>query len=127
MLFKYILPGISWAIFILILSGLPSDTISEVDFFQPDKLVHFGEHALLVLFLTVGLKRQHSFIKLRCNAFTISLIASIIYGIVIELIQSILFQGRESDFFDIAANILGALFGYVLFKVIYGNTRLKAS
>ena len=127
MFFKHILPGFFWAIFILILSGLSPDNFSEVDFFHPDKLVHFGEYALLALFLIVGLKKQYSFPKLRCKAFLIGISTSILYGVLLEFVQMGYFQDREGDMFDIAANTLGAFFGYVLFKAIYGNTRIKAS
>ena len=130
MFIKHILPSIAWAIFILILCGIPPKNVGDFSIWEmlnPDKIFHFGIFAILSLILSVGLKRQYSFPKLRSNAFKISISFSILYGGIIELTQILFFNGREGDLLDILANSLGALFGYVLFKIIYGNTIMQAS
>ena len=126
MFIKHILPSFAWAIFIIILSGLSSDHFVETNF-HFDKVIHFIEYSALSLIMSIGLKRQYSFPKIRSNAFKISISFSILYGGIIELTQILFFNGREGDLLDILANSLGALFGYVLFKIIYGNTIMQAS
>lgn len=130
MFFKYILPSIAWAIFILILCGIPPQHVDGFSFWEilnPDKIFHFGVFALLSLFLIVGFKRQYSFPKLRCNAVLSAVLTSSIYGVLIELTQILFFHGREGDWLDILANTLGAVSGIILFRIIYGNTILRAS
>ena len=90
-------------------------------------MFHFGVFAMLSLILSVGLRKQYSFPKLRCNAFFFSIMLSILYGVIIEAVQVVYFEGRSGELLDIIANTFGACFGYVLFKIIYGNTRISAS
>lgn len=130
MFLKHILPGVSWAIFILLLCGMPPQNLGDFslwDMFNPDKIFHFGVFSLLALFLIIGFKKQYYFPKLRCNAFVAAIAISIAYGIVIEFVQILFFSGREGEWLDIIANTLGASFGYILFKIIYGNTIISTS
>ena len=125
MLIKYILPGFAWAIFILVLCGMPLKDTGEISYL--DKVFHFGVFAILSLVLMTGFKRQYYSNKLRYYAYLAAIIISILYGALIELSQIVFFNGREGEWLDLLANSLGAIFGYGLFKIIYGNTRIKTS
>ena len=130
MFLKHILPGLSWAILILLLCGMPPKNLGDFSFWNmlsPDKVFHFGVFSLLSLFLMVGFRRQYSFPKLRCRATLVSIIISILYGVLIEGVQITFFSGREGEVLDIIANSLGAGFGFIMFKLVYGNTRISAS
>lgn len=130
MFIKSILPGLSWAIFILLLCSLPSQNIGEVNFWDllnPDKIVHSIVFMLLALFLIIGFKKQHKYALLRCNAYLIAILLAIIYGVVIEWMQISYFQSRSGDLLDAIANAFGAIIAYPLFKFIYGNTIIKTS
>jgi VanZ family protein len=49
------------------------------------------------------------------------------YGIALEYVQMRYFEGRTAEWLDAVANSLGAIFGIIIFKIIYGNTRLVTS
>lgn len=82
---------------------------------------------MLSLMLIVALKRQCSFEIFRHRATIIAVILSLSYGIALEYIQMQYFEGRTAEWLDALANSLGAIFGVLIFKIIYGNTRLSAS
>ena len=43
---------------------------------------------------------------------------AILYGIIIEVLQSVLTKTREADLYDMFANSLGAIVGFVGFFVV---------
>ncbi|WP_397364740.1 VanZ family protein [Olleya sp. R77988] len=56
------------------------------------------------------------------QAFKITIIASIVFGIIIEVLQHTTTQSRQADYKDIVANIIGTLVAVVVIKFI---TNLK--
>lgn len=125
-----ILPAVAWAFFIFLLCGLPpknTGSFSFWDLFSIDKLLHFAVFSALSLILIVALKRQCTFNFLRHRATIIAIILSLMYGITLEYIQMRYFEGRTGEWLDTLANSLGAIFGVIIFKIIYGNTRIAAS
>lgn len=123
-LLGFLLPAISWALFILLLYGLPSKdlpVLDWIDVFSFDKLLHATFFALLSVFLITALKRQQEHWYLRKHAVVIAVSVSGIYGTILEVVQGIAFDGRDSDFFDWIANSVGAIAGWIAFKLIYGR------
>lgn len=89
------------------LSHVPSvpDLGSSFD----DKIYHFLAYAILA-FLVFNFLRSISF-----NASLIkAVIIAIVYGIIIEGLQSVLTDFRTPDYLDVIANTIGAVTTYII-------------
>jgi VanZ family protein len=122
---KHQLPTFAWAIFILVLCTSNSGGFITQKFFgiHTDKLGHAFIFAVLVYFLMLGFIKQWRFSFLLNKIRLISLIIAIIYAIVIELIQHYLTVDRIADYWDVAADIIGAFIGLALFHSVYGDLK----
>lgn len=122
---KYNWPGISWALFILILSSITPPTIYVPDFFDlfgPDKIVHFFFYGILVILLTRGFYKMENENYFR-NKFSIAFFSSAIFGGLIEIYQGTILTNRTGDWVDFLANCIGATIGLIYVKIIYRNTK----
>ena len=108
-------PAIVWALFILIITGIPGNQIPKIPSFlewlSPDKFVHvviFGILSYLILYSNRKqyLKRNYRFIIV---ASVVLISAS--YGLITELLQYYVFIGRSGNVFDFIANAIGAFLG----------------
>ncbi|MDP4663643.1 MAG: VanZ family protein [Salibacteraceae bacterium] len=113
--------GISWAIFILILCGLPGEQFQKSYITNADKVIHTFLFAVLFFLLSVGFIKQRTFPYLRIKTLSKVLIISMLYGLVTEVLQGAVFIGRSIDLFDAIFNGFGCLVGYGLFLAIYGR------
>lgn len=109
---------ILWALFILILIGLPGNFVPQVpkfiDLFSPDKIIHLFLFATLSFLLMRSLY-MHKANKHRVFYILITLTFGIIYGVSTELLQFFVFIGRNANPFDALANIIGVILGIILF------------
>ena len=116
---------IGWIIFITLLTLLPGQAIPNIswDFISIDKTVHIVMFSTLVFIGLLGV--QYNGFKLgRLPKLTIML-GAILYGYILELLQSYIPQ-RSYDFADLAADSVGTLVGYGLFlgmTIILSKTR----
>src|SRR3989304_5432211 len=95
-----------WLLFVLALSVLPIEGGAKVP--QADKIMHFIMYAITcVLFFSV-LAHKMPFRK----ALILSVLLSVGYGAVMEVIQAYM-PPREFSYLDMAANAAGALGGAV--------------
>lgn len=123
MFFKHNIYGIVWALVIFFVCSLPSDEFPDVPTLKYfDKAVHFFLFAQFSLLLIVGFKKQFQYRFLRNRAVGNAFLFSVIYGILIEILQHFVFKSRSFDVFDIAANFSGTVFGVFMFFIIYGKT-----
>ncbi len=122
---RYILPGILWTIFVVIISIVPGTDLSygEFHFEGADKVAHFLIYTLLTLFWTTGLKRQNTYKDVRLKAFKITFIGGFSLGLILEVIQENFIFGRYFELLDLVANGIGCIFGIVLFKIIYKDIK----
>ena len=90
-------------------SGVP-----KLGFSFDDKIYHFLAYAILTLIL-------FNFITTTTVKHKMALSASIavIYGIIIEVLQSTLTDFRTPDYYDVVANTLGVVFAIVLLRFSY--------
>ena len=119
---RHLFWSLLWAALILVLYVLPGDelpTYAEWDFLSLDKLVHMGLFAAMALFLKIGLKRQSASGKARTFAGYFAVGFAIVYGVILEAIQSQVAPGRYSDVQDALANVFGAILGTVIYRFIY--------
>lgn len=114
-------PALFWALFVLILCGLPGRDFPELSFLQwlkPDKIAHlilFGVQCFLLLKAFRKMKQTSVYYK---NAVLFSLTLSITYGVLVEVLQTYVFIQRDGDVRDAIANAIGAFLGVWLFKRI---------
>ncbi len=104
-----------WVFFIAVLTLLPGSVIPNIswDFISIDKTVHIILFSVLVFLGLVGAKYGKLKIFGRWPVI-ISITSAIVYGYIIELIQSYVPQ-RSYDFADLAADSVGTIVGYGLF------------
>lgn len=121
MFLRYNLFNILWALFILVVSLSPGEAMPLTDIWQIisfDKIAHFAVYAILSFLCIVGFTKQYNFRWLRKNAVVTAIGFSIIYGVILELLQSFS-PGRFIEYADIFANSIGCALGYVIYLVIY--------
>jgi len=104
----YWLPLLVYCLVIYIQSGYPPpETLPSFNF--SDKLIHFAAYALMgILFY-----RAYQTLSFRNNRhllLALSMVSASLYGISDEIHQHFV-PYREADFFDAAADILGAVCG----------------
>lgn len=65
--------------------------------------------------------RQYANWWIRYNAVRVSFVFGTIYGGLIELFQENYLTDRHGDWMDLISNIIGTIFGIVLFKYIFND------
>lgn len=117
-----------WIVIITVLSlySFKDFDSQEICILQIDKAVHFVFYfvatTLGLLFIRERTKGQFNLLK----AILITTVSSIIYGIIIEVIQHTFTEYRSGDIYDVLANSLGAFFGSALIIALFsGKTQLK--
>jgi len=115
------LPWAIWSLTILILSLLPGDNLPEIDFtlFEIDKAVHF------TLYFVLAILMYYSFFKIKneliIKRVVVIVVIGILFGTLIEVIQGTLITNRTFDQFDILANSLGTVTGFIIIEKINLN------
>ncbi len=101
------------ALLIMYLSLTGSDTFEKVSFFNIpflDKIVHFGMYFVL---MSVIIFENRKTLKSTLHLFFIALIP-LFYGILMEILQSILTVSRFGSFYDVIFNSAGILVSLLL-------------
>lgn len=127
MFLRHNLPGMLWAVFILMLIGLPGKNIPNLSLWvllTPDKIFHTLIFSVFTLLLTIGFAKQHSFYFLFTHSKTASLLIGIVYGGITEMLQMIVFTERTADVMDFLANSIGCILGIGFFRIIFGKRKL---
>ena len=120
MFIKYNYPGIIWAVFILILLGLPANDFPNTSFLNIpnlDKYVHAFLFFVFVFLLARGFVLQNKFTFIHKFFLLSSLTLGIIYGGTTELMQGpgSVFPSRTCDIYDFLADTAGCLAGLIFF------------
>lgn len=113
----------SWALLIFILSALPGSQFEDSTYPHADKVLHAILYGVLFLLLLVGMIKQKAFEWIRDKVKLKVFLIVLLYGILLELLQGYVFQGRSIEPLDIAANLVGIGFGFVTFLLIYGTEK----
>ena len=106
--------AIFWTILTLYLSLISARSASKFniwDFTGTDKLAHLIFYAVFSFLWCMSLRKRNVEKKY-------VLFFSIFFGILMEICQLYLFNGRSFELFDIIANIIGSVVGLILFKKI---------
>ena len=115
-------PALIWTIIIFILLALPGNMLpneSHLAIPNLDKYVHiilFGSFVFLWSFYysaKPGNKNNSSGIQL------VILIVACLYGTAMEYVQKYFIPNRDFDIYDIAADIVGAVAGFLFFRLTF--------
>jgi VanZ family protein len=111
--------AILWTIFIAMLCLVKFDDLKHFDVVdQTDKYVHYIFHFLFVIFWSMYCKAKN---QLTNKAITIILLASVSYGIGIEIMQDVFTKTRKADFMDVLSNTIGALTALLLLRLFLNS------
>ena len=120
MFIKFFWPAIIWGIFIFIMSSFPGDDIPKsfiINIPFADKIIHFFLYFLLVILILLGyLRKSKTILTVRKFFFAFSI--SLLYGILLEVLQNLIFVMRSAELLDIAANAAGSFIGLLAFNYI---------
>jgi len=86
---------------------------------------HAAVFALLALLMLWGYKKQNRYLFLQQNAGILTFLVSVLYGILIEWLQSSLNWGREGDVFDIISDTIGTVAGMLTYYILLRQTAFK--
>lgn len=88
-----------------------------------DKAVHFTFYFVAALLGAFALReRTRGKISL-LRTLGLVFLSVVIYGIIIEVLQSSITEDRNGDFLDVVANTTGALMGTAGIKMLYSGKR----
>jgi VanZ family protein len=121
-------PALLLTIFIFILMALPGNMLpKEEKTFIPnlDKLIHatlFGSFVFLwcIYYSTRKEKNNHA-----TSRYVLILIIACLYGVATELMQKYLIPNRDYDIYDIMADSVGALLGYIFVRLIVNRMKIS--
>lgn len=102
-----------------LLSLLNSSKLPSIEINNGDKFAHAIAYSLLCFIWYLAFK-----INKITKALLIASCASIIYGIILEVLQGTLTEARTSDMYDILANCIGVAFISIIL-VIRNKTHVK--
>ncbi len=117
-----------WAMFILIVCGIPGRDIPHISFLELvsiDKFVHGGMFFVLQLLLIRGFTLQTNYSSLQRQAKFSAVLICITYGGLLELMQGAVFSERSADVFDFIANTIGCISGMLLYASIEKKWLIK--
>ena len=106
-----------WTIAITIASLVSLNNMPKVEVPGNDKTIHFIFYFVFTLLWYFALEKK---IKKESLKFII-VSAAIIFGIIIEVLQSVLTQNRQADVFDALANSGGAFLA--LLVIVWSNIK----
>ena len=116
--------AIVWVVVIAILHAIPGSDFPEFSFnafFQLDKLIHSIVFMLGVYLFAIAFKEQQKFFL---NYLVISFIA---YGLLLEVLQGLVFVERSTDMLDWLADIIGVFLGVWIFKKFPLNVSMNSA
>lgn len=111
-----------WTITLLWLSLTPSSSIPKIRIVEIphlDKIVHFSMYFIL----TILVLSAHLFRGIKINKIFL-LALCFLYSIVIEMLQSFMKLGRYFDYYDIFANLIGIIIGFLIFEKLLKSISL---
>ncbi len=107
--------AIFWTVLITIASLVSLNNAPKIYIPGKDKTAHFVFYFLFVLFWFLALKH-----KFRVKYFNLLLVIfAILYGVCMEIMQSVFTNNRQADFYDVLANSFGAIFGIVFVNLFF--------
>ncbi|WP_188619912.1 VanZ family protein [Flavobacterium suaedae] len=123
----YFWAAITWTVLITVLCLVSMEKLGSVNNFKipyKDKYGHFAFYFVFTLLWATYLKTKFRINpkKARVNA----LLAAVIYGTFIEVLQGLFTNGkRQSDFLDVVFNTLGGLVAVLVLWLLHRDKKIK--
>ena len=117
-------PAIAGFIIATLLFCLPGEEFPDtgwLDQIHFDKVVHIGLFSLLVILWSLPLRSRLKEKQRLNQVYLLITLVYIVYGIAIEFIQRDFIPHRSFDLFDIVADTLGCVVGWIVVKRIAVN------
>jgi len=111
-----------WALFILILCGIPGRDIPHIHFLELlsfDKIVHAGIFFILFMLTAIGIEKQRKYNFKNNTPKLYALAFCVMYGAFTEIMQDLVFAERTADTYDFIANSIGSLIAFFCYKKVY--------
>ncbi len=106
--------GIVYTLVLTLLLLFPSTDVPDLEVPFLDKIGHVSLFSFLVLiWMTYSWVASEG---VRSRIFQVGSLA-FFYGIVIEILQELFFQPRTADIWDVVANSVGIVLGWLIFYV----------
>jgi VanZ family protein len=119
-LFKIpLLPALIWGLLILVSIGFPGSNLPDVSVYSADKFAHAFIFFVFSFLLAKGLLMQNKLLTLKKEPVYFTLLISLFYGVLTEVLQDKIFIERTADVMDMIANATGAVLGLIAFKLSY--------
>jgi len=121
MFFNYNKWAMLWALFILVLCGIPGRSIPHSSFLELlnfDKFVHASLFFVLITLTVRGFLLQLTYPLLQKYAKVIGGVVCIIYGGALEIMQGAVFEQRSADLLDFIANSFGVCMGILFYGLV---------
>jgi VanZ family protein len=122
---KFIIPALIWLVIVTWLSVIPNLQLPPMEFVASDKVGHTAAYFLLCFLCLWGLsrrnpgrspdKKQALYVMLFCAG----------YGVLMEFVQYFFIPGRYCEFYDMVANALGAVLGWLAFRLLFQRKLVK--
>ncbi len=104
-----------WTIIVTLGSLLPIQDSGIEGLMDYDKIAHFIFYFVMSIIICIVLRNQP-------KAWLLAILFCSAYGWSMELLQGAMELGRHFDYFDIIANIIGALIGTLIFYILNQTT-----
>lgn len=111
----WFIPAFAVALGIFLLSTFLAIPIQVEGVSYVDKIEHGFAYFILVLSFLIAFKKAD---KLSAKTSYWLLVLASMYGLTLELAQYVFFAHRFFEWIDAAANVLGALIGFFVFKLV---------
>lgn len=115
-----------WASIIFLAFSIPGNQVPKVSIFRVphfDKFIHFSSILILSLLLISefnGLKHE---LRIQSRAILWAILFSVGYGMLLEILQYLVFSYRSASYWDALANILGAITAAFVYKALNRLTK----
>ena len=123
--YRYTILFLSWLVFITSLSLFSMSKFGGVSGWlripHKDKIVHFSFYFISTILGSFAL-REFSQKKISLNNAAVKMfLFSVVYGMIIEVLQYSITKDRHGDFYDFIANSIGAFRGLLLVKYFFSQ------
>ncbi|WP_420318898.1 VanZ family protein [Ekhidna sp.] len=111
----WFVPAIVVAVGIFLLSTFLSFPVQVKEISYFDKIEHCFAYFVLILSFLIAYKKAG---KLTNRRLYLLVLFACLYGLLLEAVQFSLFPNRFFEWVDAAANVLGVLIGFAIFKIL---------
>ena len=120
--YLFLILAICWTLLITFLSLVSIKDGPELPFSFADKIIHGIIYFVFTISWFLAFSKKEITPFLLKNALVISVLFSVFYGILMEILQGTLAEDRQGDWQDALANALGAILAGILIKYFISNT-----